>query len=467
MNNGTSQLLNLVIGVFLARLLSPSDYGLVGLLTIFTALAGNLQSSGFSTYIINMKRPEPGDYNAVFWFNVIAGVLLYAILFASAPLIADFFRQPRLVPLARLVFVAFLVSSFGIAHGAYMTKNMLNREIAITNIAALAVSGVVGIGLAIGGFGYWSLAWQQIIFIVVTNAGRYRYTFSQWHPTIDINLKPIGKMMSFSMKILVTTIANTLSSNFLTFIFGRLFPLKAVGNFTQANKWNTMASSFVSETVSQVAQPVLVAVNDEASRERRVFRKMMRFTSFLSFPVMLGLALVAHEFIAVLLGPKWSDSAVLLQILCVGGSFLPLQTLYQKMALSHKRSDIFMWVSIAQIALQIVLVVALHKHGIVVLVTAYSAFNVLWVAVWHLFTSRLAGVTVVDALCDALPFAALSVAVMATTYFVTLPIANNVVLLMSRIIIAVLLYLAAMKLLKVKMLDECVQFIRGKIGKAS
>lgn len=464
-NNGTSQLLNVVIGVFLARLLSPDDYGLVGLLAIFTAIAGNLQSSGFSTYIINMKRPEAKDYNAVFWFNVFAGATLYALLFACAPLIAGYFHQPRLTPLARVIFIAFLVSSFGIAHGAFMTRNMLNREIAVTNISALVASGAIGIMLALKGYSYWSLAWQQIVYIAVTNIGRYYYTFKRWHPTLQIDLRPIKKMISFSMKILVTTIINTVSNNVLTFIFGKLFPLKAVGNFTQAYKWDTMAYSFVSETVNQVAQPVLVRVSDEYGRERRVFRKMLRFTAFMSFPLMLGLALVSHEFIAVLLGPKWAESAVLLQILCIGGAFFPLQTLYQKVALSHQRSDIYMWVNIAQIVLQIIIILLLHTHGIVALVCAYSAFNVLWLGVWHAFTARLATVSVRYALRDTLPSFFIAAVTMLTTHFVTMDIASNALLLATRAALAIAIFVALAKLFKLEMLDECWEYFKLRLKK--
>ena len=140
-NNGATQVLNIIIGIFLARLLSPGDYGLVGMLSIFTAIAGNLQSSGFSTAIVNMRQPSANDYNAVFWFNVLTSVAIYAVLFLSAPLIASYFRQPCLVGLSRFIFLSFVIASFGIAHNAYMFKNMMNRELAAVGVAALVITG--------------------------------------------------------------------------------------------------------------------------------------------------------------------------------------------------------------------------------------------------------------------------------------------------------------------------------------
>ena len=156
MNNGSTQILNLIFGIFLGRLLTPSDYGMVGVLTIFTAIAGNLQSSGFTQALTNMKHPESRDYNAVFWFNVIVSISIYTILFFCAPLISLFFHQPALTELSRFVFLSFVISSFGIAHGAYMFKNLMVKENTVTGFAALVTSGIVGVVLAINGQSYWT-----------------------------------------------------------------------------------------------------------------------------------------------------------------------------------------------------------------------------------------------------------------------------------------------------------------------
>lgn len=164
MNSGSTQVLNILFGIFLARLLSPADYGIIGILTIFTLIAGNLQSSGFTQALVNLKHPTDRDYNSVFWFNVLVSFALYVVLFFSAPLIAAFFHQPCLVWLSRFVFLAFFISSFGIVQNAYMTKNMMNKEIAIVSFVALISSNVVGVCLAFSGMAYWSLAWQQVIF---------------------------------------------------------------------------------------------------------------------------------------------------------------------------------------------------------------------------------------------------------------------------------------------------------------
>ena len=460
-NNGTMQVLNLLIGIVVLRHLTPGDTGLVGMLAIFSAIAGNLQSSGFSTALINEKEPTAQQYNSVFWFNILMGALLYAVLFLSAPLIAWFFHQPPLLNLSRFLFLSFFISSFGISTNAYMVKNMMNREITIINLVALVTSGTVAIIMALSGMAYWSLAWQQVVHSTVLILGRFYYV--KWRPSLHFTFDYIRQTFSFSMKILVTMFVNTVNQNMLTVIFGRLFrDARVVGNFFQAYKWDAMAFQTVGGMLSQVAQPVLVSVREEKNRELQVFRKMLRFASFLSFPVMLGLALVAREFILCTIGPEWIDCVPLLQILCLSGAFMPLFTLYQNLAISQGRSDVNMWLNIGQIVLQLVVIMLFYREGIQTMVVAYTIFNIIWLAAWQPFARRFIGLRTLDLLRDTVPFLLIAAAVMTATHFLTLFIGNLWLLLAARVIIAAALYYAAMRLLHVVILQECLQFILKK-----
>ena len=460
LNSGSTQLLNLIFGIFLGRLITPAEYGIVGVLSIFTLIAGNLQSSGFTQALVNLKAPRNEDYTAVFWFNTLTSFVLYALLFLSAPLIARFFHQPCLVEVSRFVFLSFVISSFGIAHNAYMTKNMMNRELAIIGAIALLCSGGVATFLAFYGFSYWSLAWQQIIYITVLNIGRYYYT--PWRPSWHFTFEPVRKMFGFSVKILITNIINTLSNNILTLLFGRLYPIKAVGDYSQAYKWNTMASAFVANAVGQVAQPVLASVKEEQGRSVRVFRKMLRFTAFLSFPAMFGLAIISNEFILLTIGKRWIDAVPLLQMLCIGGAFVPFYTLYQNVAISNGRSDIYMFCNIAQIVLQLVIIGFFYHLGINTMVMVYTLFTIAWLFVWQWTARRIIGLRFREVIKDVMPTLCIALLVMATTYFVTLSLHHLLLLLICRILIAALLYAAIMKLLHVEMMDELLLFVKKR-----
>ena len=463
LSSGGMQLLNLIIGIFLARLLSPGEYGIVGLLAIFTLLANNLQDSGFGVALVNIKDIKHNDYNSVFWFNVGISVLLYVILFFCAPLIADFFHQPCLVSLSRFVFLGFIIASLCISPNAMLVRGLKMKEKAITSLSALVVSGTVAVIMALNGFSYWSLATQQILYNVVICFGRFYFT--RWCPTLKVDFTPVRQMFSFSYKVLITSVLTTVNNNVLTVIFGRLFPAQAVGNFTQANKWNTMANQMVTNTMAQVAQPVFTQLTDDFERRRRVFGKMLRFTAFLSFPALFGLALVAPQVILLAIGEKWVDSIPLLQILCISGAFIPLYTVYQNLFLSQGKSGTYMWLTIGQIIIMLIAVLACHSLGIKAMVIAFACINIMWLLAWQIFANRLIGYRFFSMCRDLMPFMLIALAVMALTYFVTLHISNMLMLLLARVLIAAALYLMTMKLLRAQILEDCIEFIRSKKSK--
>lgn len=455
-NNGTVQVLNLVFGIVLARRLSEEDYGVLALLTIFTALAGCIQAAGFSQALANMKPPTRRDYSAVFWFNTLAGFSLYILLFLASPFIAGFFHLPVLTDVARLVFLSIPASALGIVPNAKLWIELRNRELAIAAIVSLALSGCVGIWLAYHGYGYWSLAWQQLLFISLSSL--IKWCFTRWRPLLPIDMSPIRGMFRFSSKLLLTNMLTVVSQNVLTFIFGKLLPIGVVGQFNQANKWNTMGSSFISNTMQQVAQPVLTNADNEEGRQERVFRKMLRFTAFVCFPLMLGLAMVAREFIVLTITDRWLPCVPLLQTLCIGGAFLPLHTLYQNFIISRGRSDLYLRCIAMLIVLQIVLTLSLSSLGIMAMVIAFSALNVAFTLCWHFALRRVASISLLSVLKDTMPFFVVALAVMAVTYLLTASIDSFVVLLASRVLLAGVLYLGLMKLLRSKTLEECIQF---------
>lgn len=460
-NNFSTQLLMALIGIVLGRILSPGEYGLVGMLAIFSAIAGSLQESGFTAAITNLREVTHRDYNAVFWFSTLVSVSLYLILYLSAPLIADFFGQPELIALSRLTFASFVVAGIGTAHSAYMFRNMMNREKAILNTMAILLSGIVGITLALCGFSYWSLAWQQFAYICMIDLGRLYYV--RWLPSLPVDLSPIRQMFGFSSKILITNIINQINNNILSFLFGRLFSPTTVGNYTQAAKWDSIGYYFISGSIQQVAQPVLSSIQDkDPGKRQQVFRKLLRFTAFAAMPSMFGLSLIA-EFVVLLLGPQWTDSVPLLRILCISGAFIPIHTLYQNLFISQGRSDTYMWCTLVQIAVLLLTILLFSHWGIVPMVTAYSALLILWTGVWQWLAHRLTGLHHLDFLKDVMPFTLIAAACMSVTYLLTQGISQPVLQILSRIVIAALLYAGIMKVANVRIFNECIEFLMQRV----
>lgn len=437
-NNGAMQLLNLIFGIITSRILNDTDYGMVGMLSVFSLIAGSLQESGFTAALVNKKDIRHEDYNAVFWFCSGVSLALYLILFFCAPLIAGFYNQPVLVPLARYSFLGFLIASLGISHSAYLFRNLMVKQKALTSIIALTVSGIAGVVLALTGFSYWGIATQSIVYVAAVNLC-YLY-FSPWRPTWNINFRPLKGMIGFSSKLLVTNIFTHINNNLFSIILGRYYSEREVGQFNQANKWNLMGHSLISGMVNSVALPVLRQVSDDTGRQQRVFRKMLRFTAFMSFPAMLGLSLVAPELITIAITDKWLPSAHILQLLAVGGAFIPVTNLYTNLIISKGKSNIFMWNTIAQGMVQLITMYLLYPYGIHTMLAVYVAVNIAWLGVWHYFVWREIRLGFLHALKDIFSFGIIAAAVMAGVAFITRPIENIYLLALAKILSAAALY---------------------------
>jgi len=458
MNNGVQQLLGLAFGIILGRLLDPSDYGMTAMLAVFSVIANELQSSGFKTGLINLKEPKHEDYNAVFWFNILAGATIYVVLFFCAPLIADYYHQPKLIPLSRYVFLGFVFSSFGMAQSAYMTKQMQIKQIAKCGMTATLTSSIICVILAALDFGYWALATQYLAYIAINTL--LLWYFSPWRPTLKITFEPIRRLFPFSFKIMVSAIFTQLNNNIMNLLLGHYYGETNTGHYNKAYEWSSKCFLLVGNMMRQVDQTVFVSLHDERERQLMVLRKMVRFTSFIAFPLLFGLGLVSHEFIVLAIGEKWTFSASLLPYLCLCGAFMPLSTLLTDAIISHQRSDIYLWNTIALGILQITLMVALWRKGIYTMVIAYTLLNIIWVFVWQFFVKRLMTYRLLDFLKDIVPFAFAAAGVMVVTGLITQSITNLWLLLLCRVAIAAILYYTIMRLAGTVILQECLTFIK-------
>lgn len=463
LSNGVQQLLNLFFGIFLARILNAEDYGMVGMLTIFSLIAGSLQESGFIAALANKKNITHQDYNAVFWFSSGLSLCLYILLFLCAPLIADFYHTPELTPLARYSFFSFFIASLGTSQNAYLFRNLQVKQKTMSSIIGLIVSGIIGITMAYNGFSYWGIATQNLIYISTTTAC-YWY-FSPWRPTLHIDLTPLKGMVSFSTKLLVTNIFNHINNNLFSIILGKFYSEKEVGFFNQANKWNSMGYSFIAGMVTNIAQPTLVQVSDDKDRQLRIFRKMLRFTAFISFPLMLGLSLIAPDLIVIAITDKWIESARILQILSIGGAFIPLATLYTNLIISKGKSNIYMWNTICLGILQLASMLLLYPYGIYTMAAFYIAINISWLLVWQYFARREIHITLLMAIKDIFPFFIIALATISATYLITQNLSNIYLSMITKILVAAILYIGIMWASNSVTFKECLNYLLKKRGK--
>lgn len=457
LNGGIQQILNVVFGVFLARLLSPVDYGLVGMLGIFMGIATVLFDSGFGLALINRKEIRHDDYNSVFWFSLSVGLICYVILFFSAPLIAIFFDRPELESLSRVLFLWFLIGSTTVAPNALMLKKMMFKERAKIDICAMIVSGVVGVILAFKGFAYWGIVVQTVTNSLVGATLRWYYV--PWHPNLTFKVTPLKEMYTFGVKVFFTNIFTQINANVFSVLLGRFYRPEQVGYYTQGNKWMNMGYSFIWNMIGGVSLPVLTEVASDVKRQQKVFRKMLRFVSFVSFPSMLGLAFVAPELIVIGVSDKWLPCVPIMQLLCVWGAVTPIANLYSHVLLSHGKSDLYLYNTITLGVLQLTVIVCMLSFGIYYMVLAFVIVNVLWLSAWHYLVNKCMKISILNVLKDVFPFCVITCVVLVCTYFVTSPIGNIYLLFVGKIVVAAILYCICMYLSNSVIFKESIDIL--------
>lgn len=460
LSSSIQQILALLFGIVLGRLLDRSDYGMIGVLAIFPAIASVLQESGFISALANRENPTHKDYNAVFWFSVTFSAVLYVLLFFSAPLIADFYDTPELIPLSRLSFLGFFISSFGIAPRAILFRNLMIKENTIISLSSLLSSGIVAIILAANGFSYWGIAIQTLVYVTVVVVLNWHY--AHWRPSFSFDFSPIKEMFGFSSKMLITNVFTAINDNLFSMLLGKFYAKQQVGDFSQANNWNNKGHSLITGMINGVAQPVLASVANDPQRQLAVFHKMLRFTAFISFPAMFGLSIISKEFIVIAITDKWIESARLMQLLCIWGAFIPINKLFAHLLISRGRSSVFMFNGIALSVLQLITALISYPYGITLMVYLFVAINVLWLFVWFFFARREIPLTLAGMLKDLAPYFLLSASLTAIAYYMTLGISNLYLSLAIKIVFVASLYTLILWKMKSVIFRESIQFIKNK-----
>lgn len=459
-SNGVQQLLALAFGIFLSRILSPGDYGMVGMLAIFTGFANALQESGFSAALTNKLDIKHEDYNSVFWFNIVIGCVIYVILFFSAPLIAWYFEQPDLLWVSRIVFLSLLFGCFGTAQAAFLFKNLMVKERAKIDIYALVLSNTAALLMALNGMAYWGIAIQTALYVGLGTL--FRWYYSPWRPTFSFTLRPLKAMFPFSVKLLFTNLFGQISANIFSVLLGKYYTVQQVGYYSQGYKWMNMGGGLINGMISGVAQPVFAQVTSEKERQVQVLRKMIRFTAFVAFPMMFGMALVSKELILIAVTDKWLPCVPIMQILCIWGAFSPICELYKSIAISRGKSDLYLWSNVLFGILQLSLLVLMLSFGMLWMVAAYVGAYFIWLIAWHLICNRLIKIRLWDVLKDITPYLVITWAVLGVAYWVASQFDNIYLSLVLKISVSVILYVGIMWLTNSVIFKECVQFMLKK-----
>ncbi|MDE6669618.1 MAG: lipopolysaccharide biosynthesis protein, partial [Muribaculaceae bacterium] len=371
-----TQVLYAVVGVVLANVLSQEDFGLVGALLVFQAFATILTDSGLGAALLQKKDPTNADYSTVFWVNLILSVTIYVVLWIGAPLIPRVFKGAmELIPLSEVMFLSFVINGLAIVQVNKLMKRMDIRQLAVANILALTGSGVIGIWLAFAGYGAWALVWQTVSMALIKCI--WLWATGHWWPG-RFQLASLRSLWRVGISVLATSALNTFCQHIYTFIIGAFYSMRDVGIYTQADKWSKMGSASISQILTASFVPLLSRVQDDPDSFRRYVSRANRFTAFILFPAMLGLAAVGAPLFHTLFGHKWDAAILLFQILTIRGIFIVLISLYSNylLALGYSRTLV-----IAEACKDLLMVIAIFAtifaHSLPILVWGQLAASAL------------------------------------------------------------------------------------------
>ncbi len=352
----SSQLLYAVTGIVLARVLTQEDFGLVGAILVFQAFATLFVDSGFSYALIQRKSPTNLDYSTVLWFNVGVAVLIYAILWFASPFIATLFQNDlRLISLSRVMFLSFIINATAIVQTNRLMKQMDVKMIAVSNALGLIAGAVVGILLAIYGYGAWAIVWQTIILATVKSF--ILWVTSHWLPLFKFSWDSLRSIFKVGSGIMVSSFLNIVFQNIYSFFIGNRVGLVSLGYYTQADKWSKMGVSSLSQVLTSSFLPVLSRFQDERERFNRATAKMNRFTAYVLFPAMGFLIIMAEPLFHLLFGTKWDASIVLFQLLLLRGIFTVLSSLYNNYILALGRAKMLVYMELVRDGVALIAIV--------------------------------------------------------------------------------------------------------------
>ena len=396
-----NQIIHFVIGLILARLLSPSEYGIIGIAMIFIAISESIVNCGLSSALIRKPNCSEADYNTMFYTNIALGLVTFSILYFSAGAIARFYHNTELVTLTRVMAVNLIINSFGMVETAILTKRIDFKKQTKISVISSITSGIIGIGLAFWGFGYWSLAIktlsQNLIRVILL------YALSEFRPKLLYSIESFKELFGFGIKLLVAGLIDTIYQNIYKLIIGRYFSSSELGYYSRAEQFKDLPSKNLNLTTQRVTYPVLANFTKDNSKLKAGYKKLIKLLFLITSVTMLLMIINAKEIIIILVGQKWAPAVPYLQILCISGALYPLHSLNLSILNVKGRSDLFLKLEIIKKIIVIpVIIIGIH-YGLIVMLWGMVLNSFLAYLLNSMFSAKLIGYSTWHQLLDIIP----------------------------------------------------------------
>lgn len=450
-----------VIQIIMARLLLPSDYGMIGMLLMFLQVSQIIIDSGFANALIQKRERTEEDFSTVLYFNIFIGIILTIALFFSAPLIEKFYNIPGLTDVTRLLSLTLVINSIYIVHKTKLVIDIDFKTQSKISLIAAMLSGIIGICMAYYGYGVWALVWQSItnsLFLAIM----FVY-YVHWWPKLIFSIKSFKTLFSFGSKLLLSSIIHSIYSNLYILVIGKKFSSTELGYYTRAEQFAIFPSSNINSLISRVTYPILSSIQDDNDKLAVFYRKYIQVASYIIFPLMIGLAVLAEPIINVLLTAKWNGVIILLQILCFDWMFDHLSIINLNLLWVKGRSDLSLKLEIVKKTLAIIILVISIPFGLIPICIGRVVYSLIATYLNTRYTKQLIGLSFRQQLSDIIPSFVLSLfmglAVMGVLQIVA---EHHGLQIVIGIITGIIFYLSASMILKMNSFTELLTFLRIK-----
>lgn len=374
-----TQFISFGVSLVLARLLLPAEFGLIGMIAIFMGIGQSLINSGLTQSLIRSENLDQEDYSTVFFFNLVASVIIYLIIFFAAPWIAAFYRQPVLVDIIRVYCLSFIITAFSAVQLTRLTKQMDFKTQMLVAIPSLIGSGLLGIYLAYQGHGVWSLVWMTL-FQAFLNTVQL-WIRSKWHPSLTFSVIKFKEHFNFGYKLTLSGLLDTVFTNIYQIIIGRYFVASQVGFYTRANSLKQLPVSNISGALNKVTYPLFASIQNDDVRLKRIYKEIMQMVVFIIAPVLIIMGVVAEPLFRFLFTDKWLPAVPYFQVMCLGGILYPIHSYNLSILTVKGRSDLFLKLEIIKKVMITIIIAISIQFGIMgliwgQLVTSILAFGI-------------------------------------------------------------------------------------------
>lgn len=450
-----------IIQLVLARILTPSDYGVITMLTVFIAVSQVFVQSGLNTALVQRMDTKNDDYSSVFWISLFTATILYVVLFVFSPFIASFYKMPELAPVLRVLALILFPGAFNSIQNAKVQREMKFKQLLYCTIISALISGIIGVIMAYCGLGCWALVGQQLsnqILVCIT-----LMFFIKWHPTINFSFNRVQVFFSFGWKLMLSALIDTIYQNLTNLVVGKKYDSKTLGFYNRGNQFPNVFVTNINGSIQSVMLPTLSKHQNDTTKMKSMMRRSIVTSSYILFPLLMGLAVCAEPLISLLLTDKWLPCVPYLRIFCFIYAFWPIHTANLQAINALGRSDKFLQLEIIK-----------KVYGLIVLVVTVFCFkSPMAIAVGSAITSvvscfvnahpnkKLLNYSYLEQMKDIFPPIFMSFVMGGAVYAITFLQFNSILTLLIQIPVGILLYWGLSKLLHIESYEYIVGILKS------